>query len=223
VFRSKQRPVVYPQAEHSRLSGVIAAAWIEPTPLPFASLVRGVAVHDRGYGELDADPLGEMPPQRWLEITRRGFAAQDDDPIVDLVVALHLHRLVSGAWVPVEPEVLREFDAGLEERFAASGVDRRAATAADEITNLCDALAFDFSFEQEGAGRIGSIEFTVAPDGSATLSPWPLRVPELRETVVGYEAEGYPERLEPVERAFVVRPAGAAARNRCSARGCSAS
>jgi len=207
VFRSKQRPVVYSQAEHSRLSGVIAAAWAEPTPLPFASLVRGVAVHDRGYGELDADPLGEMPQERWLEITRRGFAAQDDDPIVDLVVAMHLHRLVSTAPVPVGPEVQREFDAGLEERFAAAGVDREAAASADEITNLCDSLAFSFSFEQDASGCAGPIAYTVARDGSATLAPWPLRVPDLRETVVGYEADGYPERLEPVERDFVVSPA----------------
>jgi hypothetical protein len=47
----------------------------------------------------------------------------------------------------------------------------------------------------------------VGPDGSATLSPWPLTVPELRRTVVGYEADGYPERLEPLERDFVVSPA----------------
>jgi hypothetical protein len=207
VFRSKQRPVVYPQAEHARLSGVIAAAWAEPTPLPFASLVRGVAVHDRGYGELDADPLGEMPEARWLEITRRGFAAQDDDPIVDLVVAMHLHRLVSTAPFAVSPEVRLEFDAGLEDRFLAAGVDRRAAAAADEITNLCDGLAFSFSFEQDASGSVGSLAFTVSRDGSATLEPWPLRVPELRETVVGFDADGYPERLEPVERDFVLRPA----------------
>jgi hypothetical protein len=169
--------------------------------------VRGVAAHDRGYGELDADPLGEMPQERWLEITRRGFAAQDDDPIVDLVVAMHLHRLISTAPVPVTPEVQLEFDAGLEDRFAAAGVDRRAAVAADDITNVCDGLAFNFSFEQDAGGSIGSIAYTVASDGSATLAPWPLRVSELRERVVGYEADGYPERLEPVERDFALRPA----------------
>jgi hypothetical protein len=49
--------------------------------------------------------------------------------------------------------------------------------------------------------------YTVDRNGTATLRPWPLRVPELRETVVGYEADGYPERLEPVERDFVLSPA----------------
>ena len=43
--------------------------------------------------------------------------------------------------------------------------------------------------------------------GSATLEPWPLAVPELSEPVVGYRADGYPERLEPVERLFRLRPA----------------
>ncbi|MDX6454362.1 MAG: hypothetical protein QOD48_469, partial [Gaiellaceae bacterium] len=50
---------MYPQAEHQRLAGVIAAAWgndqVGRPPLPFESWVRGVAVHDRAYGELDED------------------------------------------------------------------------------------------------------------------------------------------------------------------------
>jgi hypothetical protein len=89
MFRSKQRAVIYPQAEHMRLAGVIVAAWGSTRPpIPFDSLVRGVATHDRGYGELDNDPLGEISQERWLEIQRRGFAAQDDDAVVDLVVAM---------------------------------------------------------------------------------------------------------------------------------------
>ena len=47
----------------------------------------------------------------------------------------------------------------------------------------------------------------MAIDGSATIVPWPLAVPELTETVVGYEADGYPQRLDPIERIFRLRPA----------------
>src|SRR2546423_10124254 len=94
MFRSRQRSVVYPQAEPQRLAGVIAAAFRpELVPLPFDSWVRGVALHDRGYGELDADPLGEMPEERWLAIQTAGVEPNDRDPIVDLVVALHVQRL----------------------------------------------------------------------------------------------------------------------------------
>jgi hypothetical protein len=208
MFRSKQRDVVYPQAEHMRLAGIVAAAWGgRRPPIPFESLVRGVATHDRGYGELDDDPLGEIPQERWLEIQQRGFAPQDDDPIVDLVVAMHIHRLVTGSPDPVEPEVRDRFTDAMPDRLEAAGIDADAAAAADDVTNLCDRLAFSFCFEQAASGTVGGIAFTVAADGTATLSPWPLAVDELRETVVGYEAAGYPDELVPVEREFVLRPA----------------
>jgi len=209
---------VYPQAEHSRLAGAIAAVWgnddIERPPLPFKSFVWGVTVHDRGYGELDDDPLGEMQQERWLEIARGGFAAQDADPIADVVVAMHIRRLVSTAPVPVEPEVRAEFDAGVDERLRAAGVDAAAATAADAVTALCDGLAFSFCFEEATSGAIEipqqaqasvTLSYSLDEVGSGRLSPWPLAVPELTRTVVGYEAAGYPARLEPVERVFTVR------------------
>jgi hypothetical protein len=198
MFRSTQRPVVYSQAEHQRLAGAIAAAWESSrVPLPFDAFVRGVATHDRGYGELDEDPIGEISPERWVEIQTRGVEPQGD-PIVDLVVALHVQRLADG-FTPL--------DAHVPERLAAGGVGADAAAAADAVTDLCDRLAFSFCFEQAASGSVGGIVYAVGPDGSATLSPWPLTVPELRRTVVGYEADGYPERLEPVERVFVLRPA----------------
>jgi hypothetical protein len=200
VFRSTTRPVVYPQAEHARLSAVIANAWKRETiPLPFEAFVRGVALHDRGYGKLDNDSLGEIEQVRWLELMRRGFEPQDDDPVVDLVVALHIRRLVGNA--------TPEFAAALPARLEAAGVSETEAAAADAITNLCDRISFSFCFEEEGAGAVGSIAYTVAADGGATLAPWPLVVPELVETVVAYRAEGYPERLDPLERTFRLDPA----------------
>ena len=57
---------MYPEAEHQRLAGVVAAAWgndeVKRPPLPFESWVRGVAVHDRAYGELDEDLIGAVAP-----------------------------------------------------------------------------------------------------------------------------------------------------------------
>src|SRR5262245_63298989 len=94
MFRSRQRAVVYPQAEHQRLAGVIAAAFRpELVSLPFESWVRGVATHDRGYGELDTDPLLEMAEERWLTIERGGLEPIDDDTIVDIVVDMNIQRL----------------------------------------------------------------------------------------------------------------------------------
>src|SRR5512143_1318373 len=107
MFRSRARDVVYPQAEHQRLAGVVAAQWAEPPLEPFDSFVHGVATHDRGYGELDADPIGGVAMERWLVIQRAGIEAQGD-AIVDLVVAMHSFRLVSTVPMPVPDDVKRE-------------------------------------------------------------------------------------------------------------------
>ena len=124
VFRSTARPVVYPQAEHARLAAAIAGAWQpEAIPLPFDSFVRGVALHDRGYGELDTDGIGEIDGARWLEIMRRGFEPQDADPVVDLIVALHIRRLVGGR--------TPEFDDRIPALIEAAGVAEADALAAD--------------------------------------------------------------------------------------------
>jgi hypothetical protein len=192
---------VYPQAEHQRLAGVIAAAWgndeDERPPLPFESWVRGVAVHDRAYGELDEDLIGTIAPERWIEIQTPAVEPQAGDPVVDLVVALHVQRLADD---------FVELDAHVPDRLADAGVDPADAAAADVITNLCDTLSFTFCFEEAASGSIGMFSYTVGADGSATLAPWPLHVPELTETVAGYRADGYPERLDPVERVFRLAP-----------------
>jgi hypothetical protein len=193
---------VYPQAEHQRLAGVIAAAWgndqVERPPLPFESWVRGVAVHDRAYGELDTDLIGAIAPERWIEIQTPAVEPQAGDPVVDLVVAMHVQRLADD---------FVDLDAHVPDRLADAGVEPEDAAAADVITNLCDTLSFTFCFEEPASGSVGAFSYAVSADGSATLAPWPLGVPELTETVVGYRADGYPQRLDPVERVFRLRPA----------------
>jgi hypothetical protein len=193
---------VYPQAEHQRLAGVIAAAWgndqVERPPLPFESWVRGVAVHDRAYGELDTDLIGAIAPERWIEIQTPAVEPQTGDAVVDLVVAMHVQRLADD---------FVDLDAHVPDRLADAGVEPEDAAAADVITNLCDTLSFTFCFEEPASGSVGAFSYAVSADGSATLAPWPLGVPELTETVVGYRADGYPQRLDPVERVFRLRPA----------------
>ena len=74
------------------------SAWSDafaPVRLPRERFVRGVREHDRGYDEHDADEIGQVPTDRWLAIQERGFAPTRDDAVVDLVVALHVRRLVS--------------------------------------------------------------------------------------------------------------------------------
>ena len=219
MFRSTRRPVVFPQAEHALFSAAIAALWgnerFRLPPLDFASFVRGVALHDRGYGQLDADGIGEVPSERWIEIQRRGFEPRGEDPVVDLVVALHVRRLVSKPWNPAGPA--REMDAALPALLAAAGVGGDEAAAADAITDLCDRIAFDVCLEEPsdwshpvltGVGA-GSVEIAFAFDGAGTvtLEPWPLAVPLARPVLAGFAADGYPDRLVPVIEPILVRPA----------------
>jgi hypothetical protein len=201
VFRSTRRPVVYPQAEHARMAGAIAAAWRpEAVPLPFASFVRGVTLHDRGYGELDADELGALAPERWAEIQTRGFRARSGDEVTDLVVALHIRRLVGDdVEHPARAALARELDAALGDVPAD-------ARRADAVTELCDRLAFAFCFEEPDEGEVGGVAFSYDGGERITLDPWPLAVTSLRGVVGGFEADGYPQRLEPVVALFSVEP-----------------
>jgi uncharacterized protein DUF3891 len=201
MFRSQRRAVVFPQLNHATLAGELALLWgnaeFERPCLPFVSFVRGVALHDRGYGELDNDPIGGVPRERWLEIQRRGFGEHDEDPVVDLVASLHIHRLVAGR----EPAMT---DA-LPRLFERAGVERRTGEAADAITHLCDRISFDVCFEEPADGSVSIDERDVSYryDGGdcVVVEPWPFAPPRFALLLVGYGAHTYPDRL-----ARVVQP-----------------
>ncbi len=214
MIRSSRRPVVVAQAEHARLAATIALCWgagpFDRPPVPFDAFVRGVALHDRGYGEHDADGLGEVPRARWLAIQRAGFAAQDPDPVVDLVVALHVRRLVAWGTSEADRATVAEMDAALPARHAAAGVSAAAAAAADRICDLCDRVALLVCLEREASGSVdvpgGAVAWATDGAGGATLAPWPLDVPVLRGLLVAHAADGYPERRAPVLLPFTVAP-----------------
>jgi Protein of unknown function (DUF3891) len=189
MFRSQRRAVVFPQMNHAAFAAELALLWKE-LPLPREPFVRGVALHDRGYGELDNDQIGGVPRERWLEIQRRGFGTQDGDPIVDLVASMHIHRLVGGA----EPAMTDALPA-LRER---AGVDEETALAADAITNLCDRISFDVCCEEPADGSVADISYVYDGDRTVRVEPWPFTPPSFSLLLVGYRAEGYPERLERV-------------------------
>ena len=204
MFRSRRRPLVVPQTDHARFSAAIALAWgndrFPRPPVPFDRFVQGVALHDRGYGEHDDDPIFGTERARWLEIQRDSFRPRGDDPIVDLVVALHVRRLVG------DDPLGAEMAAQLPALQAAAGVTAEEARAADAITQLCDAIAFDFALEEPERGAAAGVDYTVDGLGGITLDPWPLGVPRLLGLVTAFAADGYPERLEPVVIPFAVHP-----------------
>ena len=203
MFRSRRRPIVFPQADHARFAAALALAWAEPpAELPFASFVRGVADHDRGYGEHDVDDIDTVDDATWIEIQRRGFAPRGDDAVVDLVAALHVRRLLSRN----DPAATADADAVIESLLPLAGVTREQADAADAVTNVCDVISFEFCFEAPSERDVRGLHVSLDGEGSITVDPWPFRLPELTGLVIAFEADGYPERLAPVVVPFQARP-----------------
>lgn len=206
MFRSTRRSIIVTQADHARFAATIALNWLARPPLPFDSFVRGVADHDRGYGEHDDAEIGVVDNEQWVEIQRDGFRPRGEDPVVDLVVALHIRRLLSPPEDSFETAALAELDDLLPALVSAAGVTREAADRADTVTNLCDRIAFAFPFEEPASGEVHGISYELDGQGAVRLDPWPLTAPWLRGLVPAFEADGYPERLVPVVVPFEVRP-----------------
>ncbi len=222
MFRSRRREVVFPQREHARFAAAVADAWSDafaPVRLPRERFVLGVAEHDRGYAEHDADEIGNLPPGRWVEIQARGFAPTRQDAVVDLVVALHVRRLVSSGRDEESRRALTAMDAELPALVVAAGVSADDAAAADRITDLCDRISFDFCLEAPATGAVAvigaegaatEVRYALDGNGGVTLEPWPLDVERLAGTVQGFASARYPDDLEPVPTPFVLEPAGRA-------------
>ena len=211
--------MVFPQLEHARLSAAIALAWDEafvPLPLRRESFVTGVALHDRGYGEHDADEIGAVPRDRWLAIQRRSFAPTGVDPVADLVVAMHVRRLVSHATDDAARATLTEMDEAIPALRDAAAVSEEDAAAADGITDLCDRVSFDFCLEQPESGSTAvvgpagatiAVRYEVDGNGAIVLDPWPLEARTVSGVLLGYAADAYPRVLDPLVTPFRIEPA----------------
>jgi hypothetical protein len=160
-----------------------------------------VADHDRGYGEHDDDPIGGvMSEEHWLGIQRRGFAPRGEDPVVDLVVAMHVRRLIG------EGDAFAEADALIEPLCVAAGVSREAAEAADAVTNVCDVISFEFCFEEPADREVRGYRVVLDGQGAVGVDPWPFAVPRLVGLVTAFEQPGYPSRLVPMVVPYDVSP-----------------
>lgn len=206
MIKSKLRPVVVPQLEHSRLSGTLASLWgnpgFDPPAIDRQSFIAGVSFHDRGYGPLDPFDLLEIPAATWFEITRRGFYASCSDPVADLVTKLHLKRLVGNR------AFAAELDQVIQAQLRDHGFSPEQFERADRITDLCDRIALKFCLEESATGHVAvfskdsspgetKVSFTLQ-NGTIGVEPWPFSVEKYSTFVIGYAQAGYPETLDPV-------------------------
>jgi hypothetical protein len=170
-------------------------------------------MHDRGF--LDTHSIGNGNEENWLKIVQKGFSMPASDPIADIVARIHMLRLVTGQDTPARNQLAEEMRAAIKEQIAAIGMPEAVFQRADRITKFCDRVSFDFCFEKPAKGEISiypknnSDEEVIVKydvDGeNIHITPWPLELGDIRGYLVGYQLEGYPERLEPVLRPYAIR------------------
>jgi hypothetical protein len=219
MFRSQVRPIVVPQYEHGRLTGILAQHWgneqFDQPDLDFAAFVTGVALHDWHYGFGDTLPINGPDEAAWLAMTQRGVGLSFDDPTTDVVAKLHLRRLLTYGQSPERTAMIAEVDDIVAGRLSETGYSRAKFAWADKITRFCDNVAFHFSFEACGERTIPvsahqsesaetTLTYHIEPDGGILVEPWPFSVPTINGYILGYEAEGYPQQLQPVMMPYCV-------------------
>jgi hypothetical protein len=143
-----------------------------------------------------------MSSEHWVAIQRRGFEPRGDDPVVDLVVALHGRRLLSSQGDEHERAAHADVEALIPSLLEAAGVTREQAEAGDVITNVCDVISFEFCFEELVEREIRGHRVSLDEQGVIEVDPWPFAVPQLSGVVTAFEAAGYPRRLVPVVTPF---------------------
>ena len=64
--------------------------------------------HPEGTRPLDNLPIGGIPEEQWLALTRSGFEMTWADPIADLITKMHLKRLTSYGSAPARQALAAE-------------------------------------------------------------------------------------------------------------------
>jgi hypothetical protein len=212
MFKSKRRPIVVPQSEHLRLVGALALLWgnaeFDLPPVHHNSMVAGMSLHDRGYGALDNDAIGEMNEETWHGIARRGFRMYNSDAVADTIVKYHVRRLAASNPLPERQALAREFTAGIDAQLEEHHLSRELFDRIDRITHLTDRISFDFCFDvpahgsvevfpRNGSDQTVKVEYTVQ-EGVIRAAPWPFSVERYTGYVYAYHLDGYPERPDPI-------------------------
>ncbi len=219
MFESKVRPIVIPQAEHGKLAGALAFLWgnaqFDQPAIDFSSFVTGVGLHDRGYGFQDAAAIGGISETAWLQLTRQGFYMAIADPVAELIIKLHLQRLVSYGQAAPRQALFVEMGAVIQQHMARHQLSHEQFLRIDQITNFCDTVAFDFCFEEPTTGAVPifpqngreeqlPVHYSINAS-EIIIDPWPFSVTSYTGYLVGYQQQDYPIVIEPVMVPYRVR------------------
>jgi len=211
MFKSKRRQIVIPQSEHLRLVGALAMLWgnadFELPPVERVSMVAGMALHDRGYGQLDNSAIGEMSEDQWQGIARRSFSMYNSDVVTDTIIKYHVRRLASYYNTHERQALAAEFSQGIKGQLQAHKLSKLIFERMDRITELTDNISFLFCMDVPDSGTVSvfprnhvdtevPIKYEVA-NGLIHVSPWPFSVDRFESYIFAYHLDGYPERLDP--------------------------
>ena len=220
MFKSWTRPIIYTQYEHGRLAGTVARAWgsdsFDRPALDFDAFVAGVTLHDWGYGILDNLPIGAAPEDAWLEVIRNNVEKRFSHPTTDIIVKLHLRRLLSLHVSPEREALIAQIDELIDGRLGESKAPLETYQRADKITQLCDMISFAFCFESPGrytyevfnrqdSAETTDITYEIRPGGEVLVDPWPFSVPIISGVAYALEHQGYPETLNPLVVPFHIQ------------------
>jgi hypothetical protein len=220
MFKSQVRDIIFPQYEHGRLAGTAARAWgnsaFDRPALDFEAFIAGVTLHDWGYGVIDNLPIGAAPEDEWLEVIRKNVEKRYAHPITDIIVKLHLRRLLSMNASPARETLISDIDNRIDGRLEEGDTPLAEYQRADKITQFCDMLSFSFCFETPGqrtyevfprqdSEKKTDITFEIRPCGEVIVNPWPFSVPSISGVTYAFDARGYPEVLNPLVVPFKIR------------------
>lgn len=222
MFIHQTQPINVPQYEHDKLAGNLALHWgnkeFDRPGVDFQAFVAGVALHDWSYGVLDDVPILEAPEDEWLAVMRKGVAYRFDDPVVDIIGQLHIRRLLMGEQSRDREALVGRIDGLVAERLPETGLTLEQFRWIDRITRFCDTISFDFCFGYTDIRRLPlcprwdvgdtiMVGYEIEPPGTITVAPWPFVVPSFSGILIGYERQGYPDRLDPQLLPYRVVPA----------------
>ena len=212
MFKSKRRQIVIPQSEHLSLVGALAMLWgnadFDLPPVERVSMVAGMALHDRGYGELDNSAIGEMSEDEWQGIARRSFSMYNSDIVTDTIIKYHVRRLASYYNTHERQVLAAEFSLGIKEQLRAHNLSKVIFERMDRITELTDNISFLFCMDVPNSGTVSifphnhadtevQVQYELA-NGMIHVSPWPFSVDKFEGFIFAYHLDGYPERLDPL-------------------------
>lgn len=186
--------LLIPQTEHTLFAATLAKHWgnnnIPKPPVDHNQFIRAVQTHDRGYPQFDRLPINGLPEEDWLDVQRQGFEHPEGDATVDILVKMHLHRIVLYNRTPSRLAYAEEMQSSIDELRKKVPYSEADLENADQIMCFCDSLSYDFCLNNyvERSFEVPSTRLTYKTDDILIqITPWPFDLEVLQGSIKGYQ------------------------------------